>query len=1043
MNSASSALSSVLLIFAGWVNRQQLIVIDYLKAENRMLRQRLKGRRLGFADAERALLARKAFGISRKVLLDLGTIVTPDTLLRWHRQLIARKFDFSHRRKPGRPRTRRIITDLIVRMALENPRWGYTRIQGELIVEEEKNGRATILVGDTGCLAIRSSDTKIFTGVNMPEKQSNDEEKTLTSPIKQESIQERSHDSKGSHEPDINFRILHISDIHFGSRFDQSLWDYVRAVVETQTPDFILCSGDLVNHGGLFMLALAKKELDHLVRASSAKNVRFRAVPGNHDVGPFGMLRILPFSSNYSAIFGVDGVSIPKFIPGYVDYTNKRFLVRAFIRACGTLILYVLRLRRLLCRLFGPPVDPLPLIRLDDPPEVLVAYLDSNQTLRLATGRVSIEKVTQLQAQMLRLRGKERRGLFAPRIAVIHHHLLPIPYSDIREGLTSYEPFLVLRDAGTVIRELARNDFDLVLHGHKHFSSFSRLGYSADTTDEGELAVLGAGSAGLTHGEPGRNSLNLIDIAPNGQLSYTRVLFGGGRSFDIGELRRGAQAIHPVSMHKRRSFRRALEWQRQECSEIDRKYSIDEHGTASVSHRVEKLRAETNLIGRSRKIHFFVSLGRINPESIVLDKKTAAKGYSLITDVNKPERSVICSIDLGYSMTTSTPEASYGVECKMFNAFAMTEWEMNQHKHRTTRLNSEERFPAQESAGLIVRIPTRKLRLLVELPSNLDSPNVAIQVLRSRRQSDLDIDEVNECKIPADLPWVLDHGMTEHERQFFGPISERTWKLEVEYPLVGYCYQVCWHVRGTLENPSRQIAAQAMSLRDILIKASSVNTDSPTFSVDARKGLDSLARFIKEEYGSLQSTDETISIVFFLYDESTQTLKPVAEGFAGPEPHTGMFDVPLAEGVTGAAFKSRRTQFYLSPRLPGGTRDGAYLYRPEGQVEHNFGALIALPVAHPLCLARRNRTLVDEEAYPPQETLGVVTIASSSLDTGLQQFLPPDKEDSLSAPETKNLAKGLSPVERLRTLRTLADQLVKGISRLAIEKAVDLPNTKN
>ena len=105
-----------MFLLAGWISRQQLIVIEYLKAENRMLRDRLKGRSLRFSDRERALLARKAFGIPRKVLLDLGTIVTPDTLLRWHRQLIARKFDFSDRRKPGRPRTMRIITELIVRI---------------------------------------------------------------------------------------------------------------------------------------------------------------------------------------------------------------------------------------------------------------------------------------------------------------------------------------------------------------------------------------------------------------------------------------------------------------------------------------------------------------------------------------------------------------------------------------------------------------------------------------------------------------------------------------------------------------------------------------------------------------------------------------------------------------------------------------------------------------------------------------------------------------------------------------------------------------
>ncbi len=89
------------------------------------------------------MLARKAFGIPRKVLLELGTIVTPDTLLRWHRQLIASKLDFS-RRKPGRPRTMRIITELIVRMAMENPRWGYTRLQGALYNLGHEIGRGTI-----------------------------------------------------------------------------------------------------------------------------------------------------------------------------------------------------------------------------------------------------------------------------------------------------------------------------------------------------------------------------------------------------------------------------------------------------------------------------------------------------------------------------------------------------------------------------------------------------------------------------------------------------------------------------------------------------------------------------------------------------------------------------------------------------------------------------------------------------------------------------------------------------------------------------------
>jgi hypothetical protein len=96
------------------------------------LKKRLRGKRIRFSDAERALLGRKAKAVGRKGLMKLDTTVCPDTLLRWHRQFVAKKWDFTHRRGPGRPRIMQEISELIVRMAQDNPRWGYTRIQGAL-----------------------------------------------------------------------------------------------------------------------------------------------------------------------------------------------------------------------------------------------------------------------------------------------------------------------------------------------------------------------------------------------------------------------------------------------------------------------------------------------------------------------------------------------------------------------------------------------------------------------------------------------------------------------------------------------------------------------------------------------------------------------------------------------------------------------------------------------------------------------------------------------------------------------------------------------
>ncbi|OFZ89409.1 MAG: hypothetical protein A3F74_01235 [Betaproteobacteria bacterium RIFCSPLOWO2_12_FULL_62_58] len=144
MDSVLPSLSFLLMAVSGWVYRHQLIVIEFLQAGNRLLKARLSGKRIRFTDAERVLLARKAKAVGRKALLKLDTIVSSDTLLRWHRRLVVQKWNFAHRRGPGRPGITREIAELIVRMAQENPKWGYTRIQGALANLRHQVGRGTV-----------------------------------------------------------------------------------------------------------------------------------------------------------------------------------------------------------------------------------------------------------------------------------------------------------------------------------------------------------------------------------------------------------------------------------------------------------------------------------------------------------------------------------------------------------------------------------------------------------------------------------------------------------------------------------------------------------------------------------------------------------------------------------------------------------------------------------------------------------------------------------------------------------------------------------
>jgi putative transposase len=126
-------LQLLIAMVAGWLQRHQQQVITYLLAENRVLKAHLGGRRLRLTDTERRHLAALAHPIGRTQFKAMATLVTPDTLMRWYRHLIARKFDGSqHRQRLGRPPVAEEIERLTVQMAEENPRWGYRRIQGAL-----------------------------------------------------------------------------------------------------------------------------------------------------------------------------------------------------------------------------------------------------------------------------------------------------------------------------------------------------------------------------------------------------------------------------------------------------------------------------------------------------------------------------------------------------------------------------------------------------------------------------------------------------------------------------------------------------------------------------------------------------------------------------------------------------------------------------------------------------------------------------------------------------------------------------------------------
>jgi hypothetical protein len=98
---SAAPLQFLILLVASWIGRRQGGAIEYLRAENRVLRGRLGPKRLRFSDGERRVLAEKGKPLGRKLLAEMASLATPETILRWYREQVAAKYDGRGRRSLG------------------------------------------------------------------------------------------------------------------------------------------------------------------------------------------------------------------------------------------------------------------------------------------------------------------------------------------------------------------------------------------------------------------------------------------------------------------------------------------------------------------------------------------------------------------------------------------------------------------------------------------------------------------------------------------------------------------------------------------------------------------------------------------------------------------------------------------------------------------------------------------------------------------------------------------------------------------------------
>jgi putative transposase len=131
-----------LLPMSDWDKDAEILA---LRHQIMVLQRQLGNERVRFDPTDRAFLAALLHRLPTDALHGLRLLVRPDTVLRWHRNLMARRHAAASRpKRPGRPRTLRSIRVLVLRLARENPSWGYRRLHGELLVLGVKVAASTV-----------------------------------------------------------------------------------------------------------------------------------------------------------------------------------------------------------------------------------------------------------------------------------------------------------------------------------------------------------------------------------------------------------------------------------------------------------------------------------------------------------------------------------------------------------------------------------------------------------------------------------------------------------------------------------------------------------------------------------------------------------------------------------------------------------------------------------------------------------------------------------------------------------------------------------
>jgi predicted phosphodiesterase len=727
-------------------------------------------------------------------------------------------------------------------------------------------------------------------------------------------------------------KIAHISDIHFGKTFDVDIWNRVRNEIRKFKPELIVASGDFSDHPDPLLLLAAKCELNDLC-ADCGADAELFVVPGNHDVLDFGNVWRPGGSWWFERVMFRNVEPLRKSFETGLQF--KLGLNADTWHWANTFRWKRLRPKNWIwrnicqCKCDGRlqscdyhrarrqwPTQ-------NSHRQTLIACFNSNSSLgrfSFATGDIGGGQITRLgmSAPTAKCPSCSESKKFEDvnstmlRVAVLHHHALPIAVpTESLAGQGSearLEPFLVLRNAGDFVRELQRQKFDLVLHGHKHRPQFAWVQLRADDPTSYPLLVLAGGSTAKKDELASYNTLRLIGTDQNGRLKV--------ETYEQGRLMDGGRYREPMPIFKNRTFVRAMDRSGLKVEEYRADVKIDGVGhlqNTKVTTNLSVVRDSVTLEGLKISV-------AIPSHDTLLDPQVE----ELFRDVAKLFWRTDEKTKTGYYWLQLNEQLHYGSEPATFatrdaaaNSIAMTRWEIDERRRKSntdrradssTVLHEEEvGIPSSyyEEVGSYICYAIEKFVLNLYLPAELDGLTPEVRCQRHPNYPVYPLTYMPGTRLeflPDSFP--LDEEVTaEESKRLRYDATNRCWTLEVDRPIAGYVYSVRWGVPNPIAE--RVTVRETRSYQKRLLELAAGSVPGAVVG-ECQTIFGEMSRELMKRFRSNVNPQEQLSVFLMIYDEDQLCLRPVFQQVSKGTLRKGSYDVPLGGGVAGAAFLQRR-----------------------------------------------------------------------------------------------------------------------------------------